>query len=143
MPSTIFAGWLADKLIAKRYTVTFVRKFTAAVSLLGAGFFLVLIAQVNTYSSALFVMACCVACCGFHNAGIMVNPQDLAPKYAGSVFGVMNTIGALPGFIGVKFAGYILETTKSWYIVFNQTAGLCFFGYVIYFIFGTGKKIVN
>jgi len=88
-------------------------------------------------------MACTVACCGFHNAGIMVNPQDLAPRHAGSVFGVMNTIGALPGFIGVSFAGYVLETTKSWAIVFNQTGLLCFFGYVVYFVFGTGKKIVQ
>jgi ACS family sodium-dependent inorganic phosphate cotransporter-like MFS transporter 9 len=72
----------------------------------------------------------------------MVNPQDLAPKHAGSVFGVMNTIGALPGFIGVKIAGYILETTKSWTIVFNQTAILCFMGYFLYVLFGTGKKIV-
>ncbi|CAF0804037.1 unnamed protein product [Brachionus calyciflorus] len=142
MPSTIFAGWLADKLIARRQSVTFVRKMTAFISLCGSGFFLVLISQSNSYSNALFLMACTVACCGFHNAGIMVNPQDLAPKYAGSVFGVMNTIGALPGFIGVKFSGYVLETTKSWSIVFNQTAGLCFFGFAIYFLFGTGKKII-
>jgi ACS family sodium-dependent inorganic phosphate cotransporter-like MFS transporter 9 len=109
---------------------------------MGSGFFLILISQVKSYSMALFVMACTVACCGFHNAGIMVNPQDLAPKYAGSVFGVMNTVGALPGFVGVKFAGYILETTKSWPVVFNQTAALCFLGYTIYFLFGTGKKII-
>lgn len=117
------------------------RKFTAFVSLMGSGFFLILISQVNSYSTSLFIMACTVACCGFHNAGIMVNPQDLAPKYAGSVFGVMNTIGAMPGFFGVKFAGYVLETTKSWSVVFNQTAALCFLGYTIYFLFGTGKKI--
>jgi ACS family sodium-dependent inorganic phosphate cotransporter-like MFS transporter 9 len=108
----------------------------------GSGIFLVLISQVNSYSMSLFLMACTVACTGFHNAGIMVNPQDLAPKYAGSVFGVMNTMGALPGFFGVKFAGYILATTKSWPVVFNQTAFLCFLGYAIYFIFGTGKKII-
>ncbi len=120
-----------------RYLLSF--KF---ISLVGAGVFLLIISYVETYGSALFVMACIVACCGFHNAGIMVNPQDLAPKYAGSVFGVMNTLGALPGFIGVSFAGYILETTKSWSIVFKQTAGFCFFGYAIYFIFGSGKKIV-
>lgn len=142
MPSTIFAGWMADKLISQRKSVTFVRKLTAFISLCGSGVFLILISQTNNYSIALFLMACTVACCGFHNAGIMVNPQDLAPKFAGSVFGVMNTAGALPGFIGVKFAGYILETTKSWSIVFNQTAGLCFLGYIIYFLFGTGKKIV-
>lgn len=142
MPATIFAGWLADKLIANRFSVTFVRKFTAFISLIGSGFFLICISYTHTYSTSLFIMACTVACCGFHNAGIMVNPQDLAPKYAGSVFGVMNTIGALPGFIGVSFAGYILETTKSWAIVFNQTGIFCFFGYIIYFIFGTAKKIV-
>ena len=119
------------------------RKFTAGVSLLGTGFFLVCISHVNSYNAALFLMSGAVACCGFHNAGIMVNPQDLAPKFAGSVFGVMNTVGALPGFFGVKFAGYILETTKSWYIVFNQTGFLCFFGYLVYFIFGTGKKIIG
>jgi ACS family sodium-dependent inorganic phosphate cotransporter-like MFS transporter 9 len=143
MPATIFAGWLADKMIARRYSVTFVRKFTACVSLNGSGIFLVLISQADSYNLALFLMSCTVFCCGFHNAGIMVNPQDLAPKYAGAVFGIMNTVGALPGFIGVKFAGYILETTKSWSIVFNQTAVLCFFGFVIFFIFGTGKRIVN
>jgi len=142
MPSTIFAGWLADQLIQKRYTVTFVRKFTAFISLIGSGLFLICISYTKTYAMSLFMMACTVACCGFHNAGIMVNPQDLAPRYAGSVFGVMNTLGALPGFIGVSFAGYILETTKSWAIVFNQTGLFCFFGYLIYFIFGTGKKIV-
>lgn len=142
LPSTIFAGWLADKLISKRFNITFVRKLTAFVSLVGSGFFLICISYTNTYSSSLFMMACTVACCGFHNAGIMVNPQDLAPRYAGSVFGVMNTIGALPGFIGVSFAGYILETTKSWAIVFNQTGVLCFFGFIVYAFFGTGKKII-
>ncbi len=109
---------------------------------MGSGFFLILISYVDDYTTALFVMACTVACCGFHNAGIMVNPQDLAPKYAGSVFGVMNTLGALPGFIGVSFVGYILETTKSWPIVFEYTAGFCFLGYAVYFVFGTGKKVV-
>jgi MFS transporter, ACS family, solute carrier family 17 (sodium-dependent inorganic phosphate cotransporter), member 9 len=109
---------------------------------MGTGFFLILISQSTNYYFSLLLMSCTVACCSFHNAGIMVNPQDLAPKYAGSVFGVMNTVGALPGFVGVKFVGYMLETTKSWPLVFNQTACICFFGYLIYFLFGTGKKII-
>ena len=97
VPSTIFAGWFSDFLISRRKSVTFVRKLTAGISLCGTGFFLLIISYIDNYNGALFVMACTVACCGFHNAGIMVNPQDLAPKHAGSVFGVMNTIGAIPG----------------------------------------------
>lgn len=34
---------------------------------------------------------------GFHSSAVMVNPQDLAPKHSGSVFGLMNTFGAIPG----------------------------------------------
>lgn len=34
---------------------------------------------------------------GFHNNAVIVNPQDLAPNYSGSVFGLMNTFGAIPG----------------------------------------------
>ena len=69
------------------------RKLTACISLVGCGIFFVLISQADSYNLALFLMSCAVFCCGFHNAGIMVNPQDLAPKYAGAVFGIMNTIG--------------------------------------------------
>lgn len=34
---------------------------------------------------------------GFHSSGVIVNPQDLAPTHSGSVFGLMNTFGAIPG----------------------------------------------
>jgi hypothetical protein len=37
-------------------------------------------------------MAIAVAGCGFHSSGIQVNPQDIAPKHAGSVFGMVHTI---------------------------------------------------
>ena len=47
------------------------------------------------------------------------------------------------GFIAVYIAGYQLEVTKSWTLVFNQTAGVCFFGWIIYLIFGTGKKLIT
>ncbi len=42
-------------------------------------------------------MAACMFATGFHNLGSVVNPQDLAPKHSGSVFGIMNAAGALPG----------------------------------------------
>lgn len=63
----------------------------------GTAFFLVIISYTNTYGGALTCMAAAVACCGFHNSGILVNPQDIAPKHAGSVFGIMNMAGAIPG----------------------------------------------
>ena len=43
------------------------------------------------------LMTLCLFCAGFHNAAVLVNPQDLAPKHSGSVFGIMNAVGAIPG----------------------------------------------
>ena len=45
----------------------------------------------------LFLMTLCLFSAGFHNAAVIVNPQDLAPKHSGSVFGIMNAFGAIPG----------------------------------------------
>ena len=46
------------------------------------------------------------------------------------------------GFVGVYIAGHILETTKSWNAVFGQTAVVCMFGWVVFAMFGTGKKVI-
>ena len=42
-------------------------------------------------------MTLCLFFAGFHNSACIVNPQDLAPKHSGSVFGIMNAAGAIPG----------------------------------------------
>ncbi len=57
------------------------------VAMCGAGGCLVLLSYTSTFEAALFWMAMAVGCSGFNTAGILVNPQDIAPKYAGSVFG--------------------------------------------------------
>jgi len=43
------------------------------------------------------MMTLCLFFAGLHNSAVIVNPQDLAPKHSGSVFGVMNAVGAIPG----------------------------------------------
>ncbi len=58
-----------------------------SMSLGGVAFFLVLVTYTSSYSAALLCMALSLTCGGFHGAGILVNPQDLAPKFSGSVFG--------------------------------------------------------
>ncbi|XP_041356795.1 solute carrier family 17 member 9-like [Gigantopelta aegis] len=142
IPSSIFSGYLADKMISKGYSTTFVRKFMQSIALYGTATFLVLISYTSSYEGSLTCMALAVSCCGFHNSGVLVNPQDIAPKHAGSVFGIMNMAGAIPGFVGVYMAGHILESTKSWSAVFNQTAAVCVFGCVVFTLFGTAKQLV-
>jgi len=54
-------------------------------------------AKVKSFQSAVLCLALIIGGSGFHNNAIAVNPSDLAPKHSGSVFGLMNTVGAIPG----------------------------------------------
>ena len=67
---------------------------------MGTALALISLSYTSTFPGALFSMAIAVACCGFHNSGILVNPQDIAPKHAGSVFGKLD-------FKCDQFLGYI------------------------------------
>lgn len=87
-------------------------------------------------------MVLIIGATGFHNSAVVVNPGDLAPKHSGSVFGLMNTVGSIPGFVSVYAAGLILERTKSWAIVFNFTAVVNIIGCALYCWFASGSPII-
>ncbi len=66
----------------------------------------------KSFNPALLLMACCLFGSGMHTFGIVANPQDIAPSHAGSVFGIMNAGGAIPGtFIFVLF--FLTGVTSS------------------------------
>lgn len=54
----------------------------------------------------------------------------------------MNTVGAIPGFLGVYLAGHILELTQSWPVVFSTAAGINLVGWIVFVVFGSSEPIV-
>lgn len=54
----------------------------------------------------------------------------------------MNTVGAIPGFLGVYLAGHILEITQSWPMVFSTAAGINLIGWIIFVVFGSAEAII-
>ena len=70
------------------------------ISLFGTGIALLCLCTTSHYGAGLFCMAVAVACCGIHNSGILINPQDIAPKYAGSVFGMSCFLSLVHVFTG-------------------------------------------
>ncbi|ESO07094.1 hypothetical protein HELRODRAFT_76708, partial [Helobdella robusta] len=141
-PSQWFGGWLADHLIYKGFSTTFVRKFIQSLAFLGSALFLVLMGHFDSYYFALFCLTGAINFSCFHHSGISVNVQDIAPTYAGAVFGFQNMAGAVPGFLGVYVTGYILEVSKSWTVVFNLTSVILLVGWFVFIMFGTGKKVI-
>lgn len=134
------AGNIADRLIQRGNSVTYVRKLMQSIGFGGLATCLFLITTVNDVWSAIGLL-----CLGklFGAAGIgghSVNHMDIGPKYAGTLLGITNTFATLPGIVAVYVTGYILEVTGSWDWVFITTAGVTLFGMVFYLIFASGEK---
>ena len=118
-PTTFIAKCITDRLKAKKYRLTNIRKLVQSICFLVQNVALLMVMNSKDFTTALSCMCLCIGIAGFHNAGVTVNPQDLSPDFSGSVFGLMNTFGSTFGFLGVYLAGHILELTQSWNAVFN------------------------
>lgn len=53
----------------------------------GGAFFMILINKSNSFSQALFCMMTAMSFNALGNAGSPVIPQDMSPKFAGTLFG--------------------------------------------------------
>ena len=134
------AGNIADRLIQRGLSVTFVRKLMQSIGFGGLAICLLLITAVDDVWSAIGLL-----CLGklFGAAGIgghSVNHMDIGPRYAGTLMGITNTFATLPGIVAVYITGYILQVSGSWDLVFIATAGVTLFGMVFYLIFGSGER---
>lgn len=57
------------------------------MSMCGGAMFMILINKSYTFSQALFCMMMAMSLNALGNAGSPVTPQDMSPKYAGTLFG--------------------------------------------------------
>lgn len=141
-PSTFFAKYLTGRLLAREWSTSAVRKLIQSCCFLAQNIALFIMSRTTDFHTALICMTIIIGGTGFHNNAVTVNPQDLAPSHSGSVFGLMNTVGAIPGFLGVYLAGHILEVTQSWPMVFSAAAGINLVGWIIFLVFGSAEPIV-
>ncbi|KAJ8680594.1 hypothetical protein QAD02_016381 [Eretmocerus hayati] len=142
VPSMFLSREISERLIKNGYSVTVTRKIIQTTCFTIQAVNLLFLAATKSSSNAILCLTLIIAGSGFHNSGIVPNPSDLAPKHSGIVFGFMNTIGAIPGFLGVYFAGYILHLTNSWAVVFMYMFVIEVIGGIVYLIFGSGKAIL-
>jgi len=137
------AGNVADRLIRGGMDIGRVRKLMQAIGFGGLSIALLIVGEVTTAWMAIAVMSIGKALGAFGTGGFSVNHMDIAPRHAGTLFGITNTAGTIPGIIGVYITGLILEATGSWALVFQTTAGVTIFGLVFYLVFSSGKKLFD
>ena len=104
---------------------------------------LLLIGEVESAWAAIAIMTAGSTLGAFVTGGFAVNHMDIAPRHAGTLMGITNTAGSIPGIIGVFVSGLILELTGSWALVFQVAAGVTLTGLVFFLLFSSGKKIFD
>ena len=78
---------------------------------------------------------------GFSSVGFMVNHVDIAPSYAGVLFGLTNTISAIPGFLAPTLAGALTpnKTQEEWQHVFLVCSAFAVLGTIVFALFARGE----
>ena len=63
----------------------------------------------STTKWAIVFLSLAIGFIGFSGSGVSINNLDIAPKYAGILMGIANTIGTIPGFVGPQVAKFIAK----------------------------------
>lgn len=137
------AGTLADRMIRGGMSVGRVRKLMQTVGFGGIAGALMIVGEVQTAWMAIAIMAVGSALGAFVTGGFAVNHMDIAPRHAGTLMGITNTAGTIPGIIGVYVSGVILDLTGSWALVFQVASGVTLFGLVFYLLFASSRRIFD
>lgn len=72
----------------------------------------------------------------------LVNHQDLAPNFAGSLYGIMNTFGSFPGFIIPLIIGALTSERngiEEWRVMFWLSAGVFISATILFWLFGSAQ----
>ncbi|MFV2089552.1 MAG: ACS family MFS transporter [Pseudomonadales bacterium] len=137
------AGNIADRLIRSGMDVGKVRKLMQTIGFGGIASALMVVGEVESAWMAIAIMSAGTALGAFVTGGFAVNHMDIAPRHAGTLMGITNTAGTIPGIIGVYVSGMILEATGSWALVFQVAAGVTLVGLVAFLLLSSGKKIFD
>ncbi|XP_071110605.1 sialin-like [Haliotis cracherodii] len=140
----VVSGQVADLLRARTSLgTTKVRKIIQGVACLSVAVFLVATGFVKCENRMVAVVFLClgVGSLGITGAGYLVNHVDIAPKYAGVLFGISNVAATVPGMIAPLVAGALTpnNTAEEWRHVLYICAGFLVAGTLIFSFLASGE----
>ena len=120
----LIGSWLTDLIISKQVLKTLtIRKINTILGLWlpGACALLAVVAGCQA-ELAVVLFALAAGLNTLSVSGCKTGMLDIAPDFAGIVFGVSNTVANIPGFMGPAIVGALLtdySNTNQWYYVFS------------------------
>lgn len=90
---------------------------------------------------AVVLLSISMAFCGFQFSSFFINHGDIAPEYAGTIFGITNTGASIPGIIAPYVVGAITQNKlqSEWQVAFYIAAAVYCVGAVAYICLAQGE----
>ncbi|GAB1606333.1 uncharacterized transporter slc-17.2-like isoform X1 [Argonauta hians] len=140
---SLLCGKAADILRSKNYMpIRTMRVLFQTICFIGSGSMLVAIGFLDSDQVKLiaFLFFMCGGSQAFFVGGFCVNHIDIAPKYAGILYGISNTFAAMPGAINPIITKALTpnKTRAEWQTVLYLCAGISLFGAIVYGVLASG-----
>ncbi|CAD7089584.1 unnamed protein product [Hermetia illucens] len=141
--SAFIFGQIGDTIRRKSWmSVTFMRKFFCIFShIIPGGLLMVMAFGGRTAAVCVALMTLSLGFNGAATLTNLANSQDLAPNYAGSLYGIINFVGTTPGFFSPMIVAYFTQdqnTIDEWMWVFITGAVVYVIPSLFFMIFGSG-----
>lgn len=138
-------GWLVDFISRKGYVSDILKyRIINGIGLLGSGAAMLVVALVGCDAAAIVAMLALGGfCMSSHCAGFYMNMQAIAPNFAGTIVGFVNTFGNMSGIVVPYIVGAVTKanpTRATWNMVFYMAAAVSAAGYVVYAVFTTAEE---
>ncbi len=121
-------GWLSDKLWIRTQNGRFSRRVVAMFGLLVAAAFMIPGAVTSSPYAAVFFLACALLGLEMAVGVYWAVCLDIGSESAGTVSGMMNSVGNLGAAISPLLFGLIVQNTGSWVYPFIVASGLLVIG---------------
>nr|GMC58629.1 pentatricopeptide repeat-containing protein At5g66520-like [Ipomoea batatas] len=139
---TTIASQFADNLISKGVETTVVRKICQTIAFLSPATCMILSSLDFGLPpwEVVTILTGGLALSSFALSGLYCTHQDISPEYASILLGITNTVGAVPGIVGVALTGYLLDSTHSWSIsLFAPSIFFYLTGTIVWLAFASSK----
>jgi nitrate/nitrite transporter NarK len=125
-------GWLSDKILRKTGNGKLARRVVAMTALLMAAAFIIPAALTSSAYLAVFFLTGAVFCLETSVAVYWAVCLDVGHEYAGTVSGMMNSVGQVGSVLSPLAFGAILQFTGSWVYPFVVAGVILVAGVVLW-----------
>jgi MFS family permease len=136
-------GLLSDAILHRTGNVKLARLSVIVVGFLGAAASLAGVLLTRDLTLVALLLSS-----GFFFAELVIGPiwsvpMDIAPKYAGTASGLMNTGSAIAAIASPIVFGLVVDLTGSWTLPFIGSVGLCLLGAGLAFTMHPEREFVD